>query len=279
MRFRATTPSRDRSSGCRCCSSSRSTPGGAGAASARPAPPARGGPLLASYLSLGPELTVYGHRLVPLPTPFGHDTLDLPGVGSKYLPLLDNTLPERFALYSALAVSVIAALWLAGRPTRDPLAAGLALLAVVVLLPNPEAGVWSTGYHVPAFFTDAAYRACLSPGEIVLPQPIDGQFTLWQVSDGFRFRLAGGRLQTSPPSVFLHPAAIAQISVGYPPVRDQARLLRAYVAKEGVGAAILDERQASTWGPSLSRVAPGRRLGGITLYRFSSAASPGCPAA
>ena len=235
------------------------------------------GAAVATYFSLGPELTVYGHRVSPLPTPFGHNTLDIPGIGSKYIPFFDNTLPARFSLYASLAVCVMAALWLSARPARDPLGWALVALAVVLLVPNPDAGVWATSYAIPPFFTDSAYRGCLAPGEIVLPQPVAGQFMLWQVADQFRFRMAGGRLQTSPPSVFLHPGSIAQISVGYPPVSNQSQLLEAYFAREDVTAVILDRRQESIWGPSLDRIARPREVGGILLYRLGGPVRA-CPA-
>ncbi len=94
---------------------------------------------------------------------------------------------------------------------------------VLLLFPNPGAGVWATTFRIPQFFTASAYRGCLAPGEIVLPEPPGqgGQANLWQLASKFRFRMAGGRLQTSPPSVFLHPDGIAQISVGYLPVQQR----------------------------------------------------------
>jgi hypothetical protein len=227
------------------------------------------GAAVATYFSLGPELTLDGHRLVPLPTIFGHDSFDIPGVGDKYVPLFNNTLPIRFSLYASLAVCVMVALWMASGPRTGLLRWLLPLLAVATLVPNPAAGVWATTYSVPPFFTDAAYRGCLDPGEIILPQPVSGQFTLWQALDDFRFAMAGGRLQTSPPSAFLHPASIAQISVGYPPVADQSRLLKAYFAAEGVTSVILDPRQASIWGPSLDAIARPQDVGGVILYRVA----------
>ncbi len=230
--------------------------------------------LLTTYFSLGAELTVYGHRLFAIPNVFGHDKLTLPGLGSHYLPLFDNTLPARFALYTALAVSVIVAVWLASH-RRSRIWWLLATLGVLLGIPNPDAGVWATTYTVPPFFTAAAYRSCLGPNENVLPQPIAGASLLWQLEDGFRFRLAGGRLQTSPPSAFLHPASIAQISVGYPPVADQPALLRAYIAREGVTSVILDPSQAAIWGPSLDAIARPVHVGGIILYRVDGS-SPAC---
>jgi hypothetical protein len=100
---------------------------------------------------------------------------------------------------------------------------------------------------------------------------------LWQVESDFRYRLAGGRLQTSPPSVFLHPDTIAQISVGYPPVRDQTQLLRAYFQKENVDYVIVDKRQAATWTPAIDRIARPHDVGGVLLYDISGRLSPSCP--
>ncbi len=227
---------------------------------------------VATYLSLGPRLTVLGHGIVPLPTFLGHERLTVPGVGSKFLPLFNNVLPVRFVLYGSLASAVIVALWMAS--TRSGVLRWLLpALAVLLLVPNPAAGDWWTTYKAPAFFTDARYRSCLTPNEIVLPQPIGqgGQAMLWQIADGFRFRLAGGRLQTSPPSVFLHPPSLAQISVGYPPAPNQAALLKAYFKAEGVTSVVLDKRQAAIWGPALNKIATPHDVGGILLYNVSGA--------
>ncbi len=225
--------------------------------------------VLATYLSLGPELTVDGHRVAPLPTLLGHNTIHLPGLGTKFLPLFDNILPVRFALYAALAGAVAVALWMRSGSGSRLLRVGLPALGVLLLVPNPGAGDWSTRYTIPAFFTSSAYTRCLAPGEIVLPEPIGigGQAMLWQVAAGFRFRMAGGRIQTSPPSPFLHPSSLAQISVGYLPVKNQSALFRRYFRQEHVTSVILDPRQASIWGTSLDRVAKPQALGGIVLYR------------
>ena len=149
---------------------------------------------------------------------------------------------------------------------------------MLLLVPNPGAGVWTTTFSVPPFFTSAAFRTCLKPGEIVLPEPLGmgGQADLWQVENGFHYRLAGGRLQTSPPSPFLHPAARAQISVGYPPVPNQAALLRDYFRVEGVTSVIVDKRQASIWTPALDAIAKPVDVGGVLLYRVDGAAVRPC---
>ena len=214
---------------------------------------------------------------MPLPTPLGHQTISLAG-HTKFLPLLDNVLPVRLSMYAALAAAVIAALWLASaRP--GILRYLLPALAVVLLVPNPGAGVWTTTFSVPPFFTErrASGRAS-SPARSCCPEPLGmgGQADLWQVENGFHYRLAGGRLQTSPPSPFLHPAARAQISVGYPPVPDQAALLRDYFRVEGVTSVIVDKRQASIWTPALDAIAKPVDVGGVILYRVDGTAVRPC---
>lgn len=231
--------------------------------------------VVATYLSLGPELSVGGHNVVPLPNVLGHQTISVGG-HTKFLPLLDNILPVRFALYAALAIAVIGALWTA--TARGAARWLLPALTVLLLVPNPGAGVWATTYSVPPLFTQARYRPCLATPGNVLPEPVGmgGQAMLWQAEADFRFRLAGGRLQTSPPSSFQHPPGIAQIAVGYPPVRNQASLLRAYARAKDVTLAIVDKRWAATWAPALSKLASAEDAGGVLLYRLGSSSQHGC---
>jgi hypothetical protein len=236
--------------------------------------------VLTVVASLGPELTFRGRGVFPIPTPFGHDSITVPGVGRKFLPLFNNALPVRFALYTSLAVAVIVALWMAARPARDVLRWALPALGVLLMLPNPAANVWATTYTIPPFFKDAAYRACLGPNEVVMPEPIrsGGPEMLWQATDGFRFRMAGGRLQTSAPTTFLHPPSIARISIGDPPSGGAAyvTLLRQYFRAKGVTSVIVDKAQAAIWTPPLDQIAKRQDVGGVIFYRVAGASRP-CP--
>jgi hypothetical protein len=228
--------------------------------------------LLTTYAAFGSELTVFGHSVLPLPTPFGHDTLNLPVVGLTHIPLFNNTLPVRFVMYASLVTGVVVALWTASRPAGAIVTRwGLPAIALLALVPNPYVSTWATTFSTPTFFTASTYRSCLSPGEIVLPEPVGagGQQLLWQVADGFRFRMAGGRLATSPPTTFLHPSTLAQISVGYAPVSDQTQLLRAYIRAKHVTSVIVDEGQAGTWAPALNRIARPQDAGGVLYYDVS----------
>jgi hypothetical protein len=229
--------------------------------------------VLTILASLGPEFTFRGRGVFPIPTPFGHDSITLPGVGRKFLPLFNNALPVRFALYTSLAVAVIVALWMASRPAGDVWRWVLPALGVLLMLPNPAANVWATTYKIPPFFTDAKYRTCLAPGEVILPQPVrsGGPEMLWQATDDFRFRMAGGRLQTSAPTSFLHPPSIARISIGDPPGPGYAQLLKAYFKAKGVTSVIVDKGQAAIWTPPLDQIAKRQDVGGVLLYRLGGA--------
>ena len=112
----------------------------------------------------------------------------------------------------------------------------------------------------------------------MLPEPVGsgGQAILWQAENGFHYRLAGGRLQTSPPSDFHHPPGIEQIAVGYAPVPNQAQLLRRYFRAKQVTSVIVDKREAAIWTPALDRIAKPRDIGGVLLYRVGGSAPAGC---
>jgi hypothetical protein len=99
---------------------------------------------------------------------------------------------------------------------------------------------------------------------------------LWQAADDFRFRMTGGRLQTSAPTSFLHPQSIAQIAIGNPPGPDQSKLLRAYFAAKGVTSVIVDKAHAGIWAPPLDRIAKRHDVGGVLLYHVAGPARP-CP--
>lgn len=101
---------------------------------------------------------------------------------------------------------------------------------------------------------------------------------LWQAVDGFRFRMAGGRLQTSAPTSFLHPRSIAQIAIGDAPSHDRSKLLAAYFAAKGVTSVIVDKAQARVWAPSLDRIATRHDVGGVLLYHVTGAPRGACPA-
>ena len=78
---------------------------------------------------------------------------------------------------------------------------------------------------------------------------------LWQVADGFRYRMAGGRIGQVPPTEFMNPPSIEKISRDVPLRPDQAGLVLAYAKQNGVTSVVVDKRQAAVWAPILARIA------------------------
>jgi hypothetical protein len=222
--------------------------------------------LLAAF---GTRLHVYGHSLVWLPWSL-----------VAHLPIWDNVLPVRLALYAFLAIATMAALWIAAE-RNVLLGVALPVVGMVALMPNVGAKELVTPYRIPPFFTDAVYRSCLASGETILPLPISagGDANLWQTSADFRFRLAGGRVQITPPSPFMHPAGIENISQHEPPAPNQVALYRAFIGAKGVDAVIADPVRARDDLPYLDRIATPLRVGGIVLYRVSPDSPPCRPGA
>jgi hypothetical protein len=217
--------------------------------------------LLAVLASLGATLTVDGARVAPLP--WEH-------VG--YLPLFDNVLVPRLALYASLAVAVMVALWLAS-PRHRGLRVAVAVLAVAAIAPNVASSDWSTPFHLPRFFTAAAYRQCLAPGAIILPVPVSagGSANLWQVERDFRFRMAGGYLSSTPPPPFMAPPGIEHIALGAPP--GSVAAVRRYLAAKHVSVVVLDAGAGEPWPSTLDRIARPHRVGGVVLYRVGGGAA------
>ncbi|HWE82869.1 MAG TPA: hypothetical protein VG265_14555 [Gaiellaceae bacterium] len=216
--------------------------------------------LTAVVASLGDHLIVDGQRRsIPLPWALV--------IGR---PLFDNALPERFALYAILVVSVVVALWTARR-RPGVLRFAAPFLAVAAVLPNPAAGAWATSFEVPAFF-GSAYRSCLGPNETVLPFPLStpGLPMLWQVTADFRFRMAGGEIAPQPPASFLDSTAARAVAYGKPIPPSQAGLIRDYIREKGVTTVVVDAADAGKWSYAMNTIATPQLVGGVFVYRVGS---------
>lgn len=136
--------------------------------------------------SFGPFLWVAGH----------FTGIALPWLAVMRLPLLDSALPARFALFTALAASLIAASWLAV-PGRRMGRLVLGLLACIALLPQPHP--WRV-FEQPAFFAPGRVAQVLGPNPrlLLLPFAINGPSSMWQMQSGFAFTMVGGYLGFPP---------------------------------------------------------------------------------
>lgn len=133
---------------------------------------------LAALLSLGPELGIAGHRIVPLPW----------WALADRLPLLRYAIPARFAAFTALGAAVILAIWLATHPSVIRWAP--AAVALLFLVPSPS---WfGRRISEPAVYRDGAIAGVLHHNDVVLPIPMYGESMRWQADTGMAYRLAGG---------------------------------------------------------------------------------------
>ncbi len=116
------------------------------------------------------------------------------------LPVLDNVLPTRFALYGSLGAAVIVALWTAGRSGWVRWA--LPALAVAALVPDLSQAAYRNHPERWPFFTEGLYKLCIPKGENVAIFPFGylDNSTLWQAESGFWFRMPEGYLAPTPPA-------------------------------------------------------------------------------
>jgi hypothetical protein len=119
-------------------------------------------------------------------------------------PILENVLPSRIALFTALFLGAALAFALdralaAGRPwsVAAPLCAAFALVPLIPALTTPAS------FATPRFFTDgAAARVAHGRGLLVLPYPSPGvtEPMVWQAESGMSFTMPGGYFLGPDPS-------------------------------------------------------------------------------
>jgi hypothetical protein len=144
-----------------------------------------------------------------------HKELWLPWGLVARLPLFDNVLPARFALYLALLAGVIVALWIA--PRRGVASWLLPTLAVGALVP----AFWRADYvHHPErwqFFTSKIYEICFPKNEnvAIFPFGSEDESTLWQAESGFYFRMPEGYLAPTPPPASMRDPIVKMLTDTY----------------------------------------------------------------
>jgi hypothetical protein len=144
---------------------------------------------VSALLTMGPALHVAGDRVTGLPTAVIWD-----------LPLIRNAIPDRFPIYTDLAVAIVAALWLSR--ARGPFAWSrwaLAGIGAVMLIPNITNPPWHTDDRTPAFFRDQTYASVLRPDENVFIIPMTtGEEMAWQATADYSFRMPEGWIGVIP---------------------------------------------------------------------------------
>ena len=116
------------------------------------------------------------------------------------LPLFEHAPSQRFPAYTALAIGVVAALWLANGSRRwAPARWGLVVAGAAMLLPYvPGAGLHPP-QNLPAFITDGTYRQVIEQDENVLAiTDLAGSEMAWQAAADFWFRMPQGYVGPVP---------------------------------------------------------------------------------
>jgi hypothetical protein len=230
---------------------------------------------LACFAALGTALHIGGDRIVALPWAL-----------LARLPLFNNVLPVRFALYVSLVVAVMVAAWLAlpGRLWPRVLLAALAVVAVFPhfgTVPYLGHGYWKVKPDRPAFFTEGLYRQCLRPNENILVFPFSarGHSMLWQAEADFYYRMAEGYISPVVPRSFTVYPGFGQMRDGL--VMGAADLWRLAAAK-GITTILIraNDRtpELAAWNAFLPTIARGRVVDGVVLYPLVPGVStrPGC---
>jgi len=216
---------------------------------------------LAVLAALGSQLVVNGHRVGPLPWR-----------AVVHEPLFNNVLTDRLSVFVSLVVAATVALWTAAR-RPGALRWALPALAVIALIPNPAAGRWATDYTVPPFFTSSAYRACIDPGETVLPLPISnhGHSMLWQAVNGFRFRIAGGYIAPTPPPSYQTGETWGRVVADEPIPASDAEAFTSFIREKHVTTVIAQLDRADEWSAALDTIAKPHWAGGVVIWKVTGA--------
>jgi hypothetical protein len=224
---------------------------------------------LIAVLSLGPTLHIGGNSSVPMPAAL-----------IATVPLLKDSLPDRYPVYLWLALGVIAAVWLGSEPrTRHDTWARYVLVGLGTILILQGVGTPRAPVHrpltAPGFFTQGIYRAYIQPGEIVLPfTRKTGDELVWQAETGMYFRMPHGYVGIYPKraglsdirSVFTRPLG----SGG-------GAALTEFLERHHVRIVIAMNRVPPDWRALIgSAVSTKRvRVAGVSVYRVRAAGRSG----
>lgn len=223
----------------------------------------------------------------------GSGTIWLPYSLLAHLPVFDQVLQGRVAVYFALICSVVLALWLAGKgrdagerevteatPPRirwrsvARWASGVVVVACVLpnlVNPGPaNSGKWTN----PAFFSQGLYKHYLTRGENVLP--IESGWTsespMWQAETHMYFNLAWGYFTTELPSGWYGPLML-DLWFNTPQGTRDPRYVRGLVRSKHISDILLADDAAVGWSQVLTTAGlhAGPHVGGVTIFHVPAA--------
>jgi hypothetical protein len=219
--------------------------------------------ITAIVLSLGPRLQIGGHQ-----------TIWLPGALLQHVPFLDDALPTRFSMYTALIAAVIASRWLADRPARwQPRVRWLlAALALVALAPTESNPLWWK--DTPRAISSGTLARALPAGSTAISLPFwdpKDRSLYAQATSGMRFRLIDEWVQDMPRRYQRLVASINHLTVpsGAKSSRSRAAQLERELTATGIDYVIVwDSNNAATRLLAALRLKP-ERANGVLVYRLT----------
>ncbi|HTJ09635.1 MAG TPA: hypothetical protein VL393_08095 [Candidatus Binataceae bacterium] len=211
-------------------------------------------------LSLGPILHVAGREIPSY----------LPWRLFMQLPILNDIVTVRLAMYAFLDLAIITSLWLSTADLKLPLKLAIVFSIIAANTPNLSSAFWDRNVDTPSFFRTNLFQRYLSKGEttLVLPYGDNGNAMLWQAQTKMFFAMAGGM---APPvgsdELYRWPIFGAFINRSWIP--DAPRQFKTFLTAHGVNAVIAADWDAGTWQPLFTAldIAP-IRVGGVWLYRL-----------
>ncbi len=237
--------------------------------------------LMSVAFTLGPDIFVAKVQTIPSPMRLVFR-----------LPLIQKSLPIRYAMFVDLVGAFMATLWLAQNVRRMALKVAFGLALTVMLIPNLQLGVFFTPVTIPTFFSTTMYQQYIKPNDTVLMLPLGFNRTdlLWQQATDYYFNLSSGYGGFTPPPQNVSPVELLFTTFEGQKTISQTHTAAAanayqyymeqYVATERVNSIIVQERYFSTCSPYLQFLhETPLHVGGVWYYpvspAFSHATLPG----
>lgn len=161
---------------------------------------------LTLLLAMGPQLHTLNQKL-PIP---------LPWLVISHMPVMQKALPGRLMLYVVLFLAMLMARWLSESITHPGRRITLAVVSIIFLIPNTQAGFWSTHFRTPRIFASAVShpQGHNRHGVLIFPFGYRSWSMLWQTEAHFAFPMVDGYTGTVPGNYAHSPLVQTWLSHG-----------------------------------------------------------------
>jgi thiol-disulfide isomerase/thioredoxin len=201
----------------------------------------------------------------------GETSVTLPGKLLTEVPLLQHATPQRFPVYAALALGVIAAMWVSRASGATAwIRWGVAGVAALALLPAPDPSVFHAYGATPGFFTSGDVQQQIHEGETVFAiTERPGTELEWLAASDFWYRIPQGYIGPVPAAYEGQPLYRGLASVQLNPYIPTPEDFATWLTDTGTTAVLLDDDAAWKFSPLLSSVGLEQVHGGdgVSVWR------------